>query len=104
MKKVILTAAAIALTAGMFVTDASAGTRSGGIDQREHKQVQRIIAGIKDGSLNAREARQLFKGQMRIRVNEARAKADGHLTLRERIKLHRQLDRQSRKIWKKRHN
>ena len=104
MKKSILTAAAIALTTGLWSASAIAGPKTPGIDEREDKQIQRIVAGIKDGSLTRREAGALFKGQARIRVSEARAKADGVVTLRERAKLHRQLDRKSRKIWKKRHN
>ena len=51
-----------------------------------------------------REAGSLIRGQARIRAAERRYKADGVVTPRERIRLHRQLNRQNRRIWRKKHN
>lgn len=104
MSKSIFAALALSMTVGLFAAEASAGPRGGGIDHREARQIERIVNGIQDGSLTRREARDLFRSQIRIRAYEARAKADGRFTRRERIKLRRKLDRQSRRIWWKKHN
>ena len=104
MKKSIIAAAAIAITAGLFAPPANAGPWTPGVDKREHNQGVRIWRGVKNGSLTVRETGQLIRGQVRIRRAERRAKSDGVVTFRERARLHRQLNRQSRRIWRKKHN
>ena len=96
MKKTIIAATVLALTTAFTAGAAQAGTPA--IDKREHRQAMRIWHGIADGSLNYREARVLWHGQMRIRAVERRFKSDGWVSPRERRKLHRMLNRQSRKI------
>ena len=96
MKKSIIAATLFALTTALSAGASQAATPA--IDHREHKQAMRIWHGIANGSLNYREARILWHGQMKIRAVERRFKADGHVTPRERRKLHRMLNRQSRKI------
>lgn len=102
MKKSIIAATFVALTIGIFADSADAGTP--GIDNREHRQAMRIWHGIADGRLNVREARVLWHGQMRIRAAERRFRRDGVVTRHERRRLHRMLNRQSRKIRRFRHN
>lgn len=102
MKKTIIAAMTIAITSGLFAASAEAGTPW--VDKREHRQAERIWHGIANGSLNARETGKLLRGQARIRAAERRYKADGVVTPRERHRLHRQLNRQNRKIWRKKHN
>ena len=105
MKKSIIAAAAIAITTGLFsATTVQAGPWTPGVDKREHNQAVRIFKGVKNGSLTVRETGQLIKGQVKLRAAERKAKADGVVTLRERVRLHRELNRQSRRIWRKKHN
>jgi hypothetical protein len=80
------------------------GTRTPVIDAREHYQQGRIFAGTRDGSLTPREFRRLEGGEYRIRAAEARAKADGTVTPGERAHLDGMLDRQSRAIYRERHD
>ena len=59
------------------------------IDHREVNQEARIHAGVASGQLTRREAFRLEREQASIRHAEARAKADGVVTLRERHELER---------------
>lgn len=105
MKKSIIAAVAIALTTGLFSAPAvHADPRTPGIDKREHRQGVRIWRGVKNGSLTPRETAGLLRGQVRVRRAERRARSDGRVTPRERVRLHRQLNRQSRRIWRRKHN
>jgi len=95
----------ILLLAALAVATASAtlaGTR--GIDARERHQQYRIREGIRDGQLTRREAERLEAQQARIRVDERFAKADGHVSYRERRRLDRELDRASRDIYRQKHD
>lgn len=74
------------------------------VDQREHRQAHRIHDGIKNGELTYREAGQLIRGQARVRRLESHFKSDGVVTPGERAVLHRQLNRQSVRIYNKKHN
>ncbi|MBI4572578.1 MAG: hypothetical protein HY713_04740 [candidate division NC10 bacterium] len=75
-----------------------------GIDQRQENQQQRIASRIGDGSLTAFEAARLQRGQAWIAREEQRFRADENLRPWERAKLHRDLNRASRRIWYGRHN
>ncbi|HJQ57873.1 MAG TPA: hypothetical protein VJ890_13245 [Vineibacter sp.] len=80
------------------------GTGTPGVDARERRQQDRIYAGARDGSLTAGEFRRLEAGQYRVHRYEARAKADGTVTPRERVRLDHMQDRQSRTIYLQRHD
>ncbi|MEM9472106.1 MAG: hypothetical protein AAGA00_09110, partial [Pseudomonadota bacterium] len=75
-----------------------------GADWRQHNQSLRIFDGIQDGSLTFRETGQLVRGQARLRNQERRFKSDGVVTRRERVRMHRSLNRQSRRIYRRKHN
>ena len=102
MNKSIIAATIVAVTAGIWGSTASAQTPW--VDKRERNQSVRIFHGIANGSLTVREAGSLIRGQARIRASERRAKSDGTVTTGERLRLHRQLNKQSRKIRRKKHN
>ncbi|HEX2891338.1 hypothetical protein [Vineibacter terrae] len=80
------------------------GTRTPYVDAREHYQQDRIFAGARNGSLTPREFRRLEGGEYRIRAAEARAKSDGVVTPAERARLNGMLDRESRAIYRQRHD
>ena len=102
MKKSIITITVIALTAGIFAGAAQADTPW--VDKREHRQGVRIWHGLTSGSLGPREIGALLRGQVRVRAAERRYKADGVVTPRERLRLHRKLNRQNRRIYRFKHN
>jgi hypothetical protein len=79
-------------------------TNSPGIDAREANQQRRITQGVESGQITPREFNRLERQQGRIQAAEARMKADGNLTPKERAKLQKRLDHSSRKIYRAKHN
>ncbi|MEO9874378.1 MAG: hypothetical protein ABJM26_06190 [Anderseniella sp.] len=75
-----------------------------GADWRQHNQAERIFNGVQNGSLTFRETGQLVRGQARIHNQERRFKSDGVVTRRERARMHRSMNRQSRRIYRRKHN
>ena len=105
MQKSIIAAIVVAFTTGLFSTGAMAGPGdTPWVEKREHRQSVRIFNGVKNGSLNRRETGRLIRGQVRVHRNEYRFKSDGVVTPRERFRLHRQINRQSRRIRRGKHN
>jgi Tfp pilus assembly protein FimT len=74
------------------------------IDQRQANQERRIEQGVKSGALNEREAMRLEKGEARIQKMEDKAAADGKVTLKERARIERAQDMQSRRIYRQKHD
>jgi hypothetical protein len=99
MKSMIfVTLAAIALPA-------AAQTQSTArVDQRQANQERRIEQGEKSGALTGKEAARLEKGQARVQKMEDKAVADGKVTKRERVALEKAQDRQSRRIYREKHD
>ena len=73
-------------------------------DRREARQEQRIDQGIKSGQLTRGETRRLDRGEGHIARIEARDKRNGVVTGRERAHLQRVENRQSRRIYRLKHN
>ncbi len=65
---------------------------------------QRINQGVTSGQLTAAEAARLAAGEDRIEKRRQHAFNDGEMTIKERRKLNRQANRQSRKIYRAKHN
>ncbi len=83
--------------------DAQTANPNNPINQRLGSQADRIANGIQDGSLTNREAARLERGESRIAREEARFRRDGNLSPWERRKLDRDLNRESRRIYRDRH-
>ena len=98
MKTYVLAGIALVLASGPSL----AGTPY--VDAREHRQAQRIYNGIKNGDLSFRESGKLIRGQLRVRRLERQFKSDGVVTPLERARLHWELNRQSMRIYAKKHN
>lgn len=98
---VIVIAATLTLS---FGAGTAAAQSTPGADWRQHNQSMRIYDGVQDGSLKLRETGQLIRGQARLRNQERRFKSDGVVTRRERVRMHRNLNRQSRRIYRRKHN
>lgn len=80
------------------------GTNTPTVDQRQANQQARIDQGVASGQLNQKEANRLEKGQDRVANAEAKAKADGTVTAKERAKLQHMQNKQSRHIAKQKHD
>lgn len=72
--------------------------------QRNINQQQRIENGVQNGSLTNREVAKLEGGQARVARKEARAGADGHVGAGEQANIQRTENRQSRKIYRQKHD
>ena len=72
--------------------------------QRNANQEARIQQGLSSGSLNEEEAARLERGQAHEQHKEARAGADGHVGAFEQRSIQRTDNRQSRRIFRKKHN
>ena len=75
------------------------------INQREQNQQDRIANGIKNDKLTPGQAANLEKGQQRLQNNEKKDMAadNGHLTKKDQRQLNREANRQSKKIYKDKH-
>jgi hypothetical protein len=107
MKKLLTSALVTILSASTVLglaSNASAGTYSPRIDRREANQQRRINQGIRSGALTPRETYHLQKREASINAQEARFKADGNLSRRERRVLNNRLDRTSKAIYRAKHN
>jgi len=83
---------------------ASANTATPRVDRREVRQHARIQQGVGSGQLTPGEAARLRMGQHHVHAMEHRAKADGVVTPRERARLTHAQNRQSRHIYRLKHN
>ena len=72
--------------------------------QRNVNQQQRIQNGMDNGSLTNREAGSLERGQARVNGREANAAANGHVGAAEQRGIQRSENRQSRRVYRKKHN
>ena len=80
------------------------GTSTPRIDRREGRQEKRVEQGVRSGQLTRHEARHLRHGERHIRRMERRAKADGKVTPGERERITAAQNRESRKIYRDKHN
>jgi len=100
---------ALAVFAVLVVTsvNASAQTsrhcRRGNINARQERQQDRIVRGINNGSLTAGEAARIESQEARINAIEARLRENG-LSPSERARLERDLNRESRNIYRQEHD
>ena len=77
----------------------------GNINQRQENQQDRIGQGVTSGELTAREAARLERGEVRINREEKRFRKSGDgLTLKERAKLERDLNKESQRIHNQKHD
>jgi hypothetical protein len=97
MKKLSMTVAAMILLM-TFTVQAERAQR------RMDRQQGRIAGGVASGSLTRVEAKKLRKGQQRVDHIEDKAMADDSLSVKEKIKIEKAQDRQSRRIYKQKHD
>ncbi|MGI9036176.1 MAG: hypothetical protein ACR2GD_09075 [Pyrinomonadaceae bacterium] len=111
MRKINLIFAALVLVCGLSAISFAQTTSSQSrryrhnVNKRQENQQDRIAQGIKSGELTPREAARLENQETRLNRIEARKRASGgKLTNRERGQLERDLNRESRSIYRQKHD
>jgi hypothetical protein len=74
------------------------------IHRRHVRQEARIHQGVRSGQLTRGEARRLQAGERHIAMMNRRAHRDGRVTMRERERIARAQNRESRRIFRLKHN
>lgn len=87
-----------------IIVGASSTAMAASIAERVNLAHQRIEQGIRSGALTREEAYRLKEEFSRVRYDESRARADGHLDHHERVRLVQELDRLERHISQLKHN
>ncbi len=105
MNRLILGLAAFAsVAAAMPAMTAAANAQP--VGQREINQQNRIQQGVNSGQLTPGETRHMENREARLnyRTDRMRARDGGHLSGRDRVALQRQENRDSRAIYRTKHN
>lgn len=97
MKAKLLIATALLFTISISSADAQ-------IRKHERHQHTRIKEGVKSGELTRAETKNLAQDQRAIRSDVRNAKADGVVTSKERRKIRKEQRKESREIYRKKHN
>jgi hypothetical protein len=74
------------------------------LDAREQNQRERIAQGVRSGELTRPETRRLVRGEVRLHRHERIARSDGVVTGAERLRLHRNANRMSQRIYVQKHD
>ena len=77
---------------------------AGEVKAREENQEARIAQGVESGQLTAGETKRLERGEAKIEKDREKALSDGKMTPKERRKLNREENRESKKIYHAKHN
>ena len=98
--------AALALTSALVLTSSAAFAQSRAINQRKDDQQDRIAQGVRSGQLTPRETAHLERQESRINREEHYMRAEDHggLTTQDRRILTHQQNRESRRIYRDKHN
>ena len=101
----LITAMILAASGAAFAQTSPADpAATPGVDKRMANQQKRIDQGVASGQLNAREAARLQKREAKLAADTAAAKSDGVVTAAERRKLQREAHRDSKAIYKQKHD
>ena len=73
-------------------------------EKRMQRQQERIEQGVQSGQLSEKEAQTLQKQEAHIQKVEQKLEADGSLSGQDKAKLERMQDRESKRIFRKKHN
>lgn len=74
------------------------------MEKRDANQQKRIEQGVKSGELTKREAARLKAGEKKIDRMEARAAKDGTVTAKEKARINRAQNAESRAIYRQKHD
>ena len=105
LKIMIALGAVMTLAPLVTASAATAPRRHRGIEARQRHQSARIEQGERTGALSYRESERLERQEARIERQEDRFRASGgRFTPRERAKVQRELNRESRAIYRQKHD
>lgn len=93
---------AVAALLTAIALPAMAGTP--GLDARQQNQRERIAEGVRSGELTRPETRRLVRGEIRLHRHERIARSDGVVTAAERLRLQRNANRMSQRIYLQKHD
>ena len=82
----------------------SLSAQAGRNQNREKHQENRIGQGVKSGALTRNEARKLKHGQNKVDHYQDKAQEDGELSRKEKVRLEKMQDKQSRAIYRQKHD
>jgi hypothetical protein len=75
------------------------------INRRQARQERRIATGVRTGRLTPEETERLMRQENKLNRRESKYRASGgRLTWKERQKLNRSLNRESRTIYRQKHD
>jgi hypothetical protein len=103
-KNTLIALAMTALAGAALAADKPPSNETPGLDKRQQNQEQRIENGVNSGQLNQREANRLEHAGDRLEANEAKAKADGKVTAKERARLQHEANANSARIARQKHD
>lgn len=104
MRTILTISFGILVCLAFAVSDASA-QRSGGINERQQNQRERIGNGVRTGELTTRETARLAREQAQIYRMESRFRRSGEeFTNRERYRVQHELNQSSRHIRRQSHD
>ena len=101
MKKFGMMLAVSVIIFGFVSAEAAFAGKTG---KRQVKQQKRIYQGVRSGELTVRETRALERGQYNVRKCKRKVSQDGKVTPKERNRLRRKQNHESRHIYKMKHN
>ena len=96
--------ALVALALACAFASAAEAAPYSSINSRQYEQQRRIQQGVRSGDLTRREAAYLEHREAEVRRVERAARADGHVSQRERARINRMLDANSREIQRQKHD
>lgn len=104
--KLLISAALLGITLlPMAAQAASPNHHPGSINARERRQDRRIEQGERRGSLTYRESQRLERRDARLERQEARMRrSGGKFTVAERERLQHEMNRNSRNIYRQKHD
>lgn len=88
----------------VFAGGAFAQTATPNIDKRQANQEKRIEQGVKSGELTKNETARLEKREAKLQADKEKAKSDGVVTKKERAKLQHEANRDSKAIYRQKHD
>ncbi|MBS1785657.1 MAG: hypothetical protein JST24_09545 [Acidobacteria bacterium] len=103
-KNLLLGLAGALFATGALMAQTPTQKREAHATQRDINQQKRIEQGEKSGQLTPKEAARVERQEGRIDKAEAKADADGHVSKKEAKHINRMQNRESKRIYRQKHD